>query len=53
MLLDALGKIKEQTIITSLIMMILGLLMLTGIIILNNPWWDTAHSFVKVIGGAA
>ena len=27
------------------------LLMLAGIIILNNPWWDTAHSFVKVIGG--
>ncbi|MDO5131992.1 MAG: DUF308 domain-containing protein [Eubacteriales bacterium] len=21
-----------------------------GIIILNNPWWHTAHSFVKVIG---
>ena len=26
-------------------------LILAGIVILNNPWWDTAHSFVKVIGG--
>ena len=27
------------------------LLMLAGITILNNPWWHTTHSFVKVIGG--
>ena len=27
------------------------LLFLAGIVILNNPWWHTAHSFVKVIGG--
>jgi uncharacterized membrane protein HdeD (DUF308 family) len=26
-------------------------LILAGIVILNNPWWHTAHSFVKVIGG--
>ena len=26
-------------------------LMVAGIVILNNPWWHTAHSFVKVIGG--
>ena len=27
------------------------LLFAAGIVILNNPWWDTAHSFLKVIGG--
>ena len=27
------------------------LLFLAGILILNNPWWHTTHSFVKVIGG--
>ncbi len=27
------------------------LLIGAGIIILNNPWWDSIHSFVKVIGG--
>ena len=27
------------------------LLIASGIIILNNPWWNTEHSFVKVIGG--
>ena len=27
------------------------LLFVSGIVILNNPWWETAHSFVKVIGG--
>ena len=26
-------------------------LMVAGVVILNNPWWKTAHSFVKVIGG--
>ena len=26
-------------------------LMVAGIVIFNNPWWHTAHSFVKVIGG--
>ena len=26
------------------------LLILAGIVILNNPWWHTTHSFVKVIG---
>lgn len=26
-------------------------LMVAGIVILNNPWWQTQHSFVKVIGG--
>ena len=34
------------------ILMILSILLcVAGIIIFNNPWWDTAHSFVKVIGG--
>ena len=28
-----------------------ALLIVAGIVILNNPWWTTAHSFVKVIGG--
>ena len=27
------------------------LLILAGITILNNPWWHTIHSFVKIIGG--
>jgi len=27
------------------------LLVVAGVVILNNPWWHTAHSFVKVIGG--
>ena len=27
------------------------LLFVAGITILNNPWWHTAHSFLKVIGG--
>ena len=27
------------------------LLMLAGITILNNPWWHTPHSFIKIIGG--
>ncbi len=27
------------------------LLFFAGIVILNNPWWNTPHSFVKVIGG--
>ena len=27
------------------------LLFLAGVIILNNPWWHTSHSFLKVIGG--
>ena len=27
------------------------LLFAAGILILNNPWWHTAHSFLKVIGG--
>ena len=26
-------------------------LIIAGIVILNNPWWQTEHSFVKVIGG--
>lgn len=26
-------------------------LVVAGIVIMNNPWWNTAHSFVKVIGG--
>ncbi len=26
-------------------------LIVAGIVILNNPWWQTQHSFVKVIGG--
>ena len=26
-------------------------LMVAGVVILNNPWWRTEHSFVKVIGG--
>ena len=26
-------------------------LMIAGIVIFNNPWWHTQHSFVKVIGG--
>ena len=34
------------------ILLILSILLfITGIVILNNPWWHTAHSFVKVIGG--
>ena len=34
------------------VLLILSLtLMIAGIVILNNPWWHTAHSFVKVIGG--
>ena len=34
------------------ILLILSIfLFITGIVILNNPWWHTAHSFVKVIGG--
>lgn len=28
-----------------------AMLFIAGIIILNNPWWDRAHSFLKVIGG--
>ena len=27
------------------------LLFVAGIVILNNPWWSTTHSFVKLIGG--
>ena len=27
------------------------LIFVSGIVILNNPWWHTTHSFVKVIGG--
>lgn len=27
------------------------LLFAAGVMIFNNPWWHTAHSFVKVIGG--
>ena len=26
-------------------------LVIAGIVIINNPWWHTAHSFVKMIGG--
>ena len=26
-------------------------LIVSGIVIFNNPWWQSAHSFVKVIGG--
>ena len=34
------------------ILLILSVLLFAaGITILNNPWWHTAHSFVKVIGG--
>ena len=34
------------------ILLILSItLIVAGIVILNNPWWDEAHSFVKVIGG--
>ena len=34
------------------ILMVLSILLFgAGIIILNNPWWHSAHSFVKVIGG--
>ena len=33
------------------ILLVLSILLIAaGIIILNNPWWQTAHSFVKVIG---
>ena len=27
------------------------LLFVAGITVLNNPWWNSVHSFVKVIGG--
>ena len=34
------------------ILLILSIsLIVAGIVILNNPWWHTMHSFVKVIGG--
>lgn len=34
------------------LLIVLGaLLFLAGITILNNPWWQAAHSFLKVIGG--
>lgn len=34
------------------VLMILSIsLIVAGIVILNNPWWHTEHSFVKVIGG--
>ena len=35
----------------SLLLFLSILLFAAGIVILNNPWWDTAHSFLKVIGG--
>ena len=34
-----------------LLLLLSILLFLAGILILNNPWWHTTHSFVKVIGG--
>lgn len=34
-----------------LLMFLSILLFIAGIVILNNPWWQTAHSFLKVIGG--
>ena len=34
-----------------LLMFLSILLFISGIVILNNPWWHTTHSFVKVIGG--
>ena len=34
-----------------LLLLISILLMVAGLTILNNPWWNTAHSLMKVIGG--
>ena len=34
-----------------LLLLLCVLLSGAGIISLNNPWWHTTHSFVKVIGG--
>ena len=34
-----------------LLLLISILLMVAGLTILNNPWWKTAHSLMKVIGG--
>ena len=33
------------------LMVLSAMLFIAGIIILNNPWWDRAHAFLKVIGG--
>ena len=34
-----------------ILLILTSLLIVAGIVILNNPWWHTAHSFLKVIGG--